>query len=165
LIAALSDSSAATREAAAGALAQLGRHALSEAVPALVKALTDPEPQVRDLASIALGSMGSKASDAVPALVRSLNDPVDYVRASAADALGAMGASAGAAVGPLAAKLLTKDQGFVLGSIAYALGDIGPAAKDALPALQQVLMQRRVESAAAEAILKIEGKPVPEYHP
>ena len=42
-------------------------------------------------------------------------------------------------------------------SVAYALGDIGPAAKDALPALQQVLEQRRLGSAAQEAILKIQG--------
>lgn len=165
LIAALSDSSPVTRAAAAGALAQIGGHSSSDAVPALARALSDPDPEVRDLAAIALRSMGPKASQAVPELVQALSDPIDYVRAPAADALGAMGAKAGVAVGPLAAKLLTKDEGFVLASVAYALGDIGPAAKDALPALQQVLTQRRVGSAAAEAILKIEGKPVPEYHP
>ena len=131
---------------------------------ALSKALSDPDPEVRDLASVALGSIGPKAASAVPDLVHALSDPVDYVRAPAADALGAMGAKAGAAVAPLAAKLLTNDQGFVLASIAYALGDIGPAAKDAIPTLNQVLAKRRVGSAAEEAILKIEGKPVPEYH-
>jgi hypothetical protein len=45
------------------------------------------------------------------------------------------------------------------------LGDIGPAAKSALPALRQVLEKRRVGAASQEAILKIEGKPVPMYHP
>jgi hypothetical protein len=64
----------------------------------------------------------------------------------------------------LAARLLAKDeQGLVLGSVATALGDIGPDAKDALPALQQVLKMRRVGSAAQEAILRIEGKPVPTW--
>jgi hypothetical protein len=164
LIAALSDSSSAVREAAAGALVQVGERSSADAVVALAKALSDPNPEVRDLASIALSSIGPEEALAVPDLVRALSDPVDYVRAPAADALGAMGAKASAAVGPLAAKLLTQDQGFVLASVAYALGDIGPSAKDAIPALKQVLAQRRVGSAAEEAILKIEGKPVPEYH-
>jgi HEAT repeat protein len=62
----------------------------------------------------------------------------------------------------LAERLLAKDeQGLVLNSIATALGDIGPEAKDALPALQQALAMHRISSAAQEAILKIEGKPVP----
>jgi HEAT repeat protein len=164
LIAALSDASSTVRVAAAEALAQVGRRSSTDAVVALSKALSDPDPEVRNLASVALGSIGPKAAPAVPDLVRTLSDPVDYVRAPAADALGAMGAKASEAVGPLAARLLTNDQGFVLASIAYALGDIGPAAKDAIPALEQVLAKRRVGSAAEEAILKIEGKPVPEYH-
>ena len=63
----------------------------------------------------------------MPDLVHALSDPVDYVRAPAADALGAMGAKAGAAVAPLAAKLLTDDQGFVLASIAYAFGRYRPS--------------------------------------
>jgi hypothetical protein len=48
-------------------------------------------------------------------------------------------------------------------SVAEALGDIGPDAKDALPALEQTLKQLRVSYAAEAAILKIEGKPVPTW--
>jgi hypothetical protein len=164
LIVALSDPSAAVREASAAALAQVGQYTSTDALAALSKALTDTDPEVRDLAAVALRSMGPKAARAIPQLVQALNDPVDYVRVLAAEALGAMGASASAAVAPLATKLLTKDQVFVSSAVASALGDIGPAAKDALPALNQVLAQRRVGSAAEEAILRIEGKPVPEYH-
>jgi HEAT repeat protein len=164
LIVALSDPSAALREASAAALAQVGQRASPDALAALSKALADTDPDVRDLAAVALGSMGPRAAPAIPQLVQVLNDPVDYVRVTAAETLGAMGARASAAVAPLTTKLLTKDQIFVLSSVATALGDIGPAAKDALPALNQVLAQRRVGSAAEEAILRIEGKPVPEYH-
>jgi hypothetical protein len=164
LIDALSDPSTAIREASAAALAQVGQHASTDALAALSKALIDTDPEVRDLAAVALRSMGPKAAPAIPQLVQALNDPVDYVRFLAAEALGAMGAKASAAVAPLTAKLVTKDQIFVSSSVATALGDIGPAAKDALPALNQVLAQRRVGSAAEEAILRIEGKPVPEYH-
>jgi len=165
LIAALSDSSATTRTAAAGALAQIGPPA-KVAVPVLAKSLSDPSPQVRDLAAIALRNMGPEAVSAVPELTLAVKDPIDYVRAPAADALGAIGPAAKNAVSTLAERLLEKDeQGFVLTSIAYALGDIGSSAAEALPALRQVLDRRRVGAAAEEAILKIQGKPVPMYHP
>jgi HEAT repeat protein len=165
LIGALSDSSPVVRSAAAGSLAQIGP-AAAGAVAALSKALSDSNPQVRDLAAIALRAMGPKAVAAVPELIRALSDPVNFVRAPTADALGAIGPGAQAAVPALAERLLMKEEeGFVLTSVAYALGDIGPAAKGALPALRQVLEKRRVGAASQEAILKIEGKPVPMYHP
>src|SRR5580658_2888385 len=165
LVTALSDCSPVVRSAAVGSLAQIGPSAAA-AVPAMAKALSDPSPQVRDLAAIALRIMGPKAVAAVPELIRALNDPENFVRAPVADALGAIGPGAQAAVPALAERLLLQhEEGFVLTSVAYALGDIGPAAKDALPALRQVLEKRRVGAAAQEAILKIEGKPVPTYHP
>src|SRR5208282_3857729 len=101
LIVALSDPSAAIREASTAALAQVGQHASTDALAALSKALTDTDPEVRGLAAVALRSMGPKAAPAIPQLVQALNDPVDYVRFVAAEALGAMGASASAAVTPL----------------------------------------------------------------
>jgi len=166
LISALSDPSPDIRAAAAESLAQIGP-AAAAAVPALAKALSDSSPRVRDLAAVGLRTMGPKAATAVPALIQALNDPVNYVRAPAADALGAIGPQAREAVHALADRLLLKDEdGFVLTSVAYALGDIGPAAKDALPVLRQVLeKKRRVGAAAEEAVMKIEGKPVPVYHP
>ena len=161
--AALNDPNSQVRSAAAWALSQIGPKGAA-AVPALAKALSDSGPRVQGLAAIALKEMGAIAAPAVPDLVGALSDPVDYVRAAAANALGAIGPAARAAVHPLAERLLAKDeQGLVLGSVATALGDIGPDAKDALPALQQVLKMRRVGSAAQEAILKIEGKPVPTW--
>ena len=164
LIAALAHSSPEIRSAAAASLAQIGPAAAS-AVPALAKALSDPSPHVRDLAAIALRAIGPKAAPAVPELTQALNDPVNYVRAPAAEALGAIGPAARSAVPTLAARLvLANEEGFVATSIAYALGDIGPAAQQALPALRQVHEKRRVGAAAQEAILKIEGKPVPAYH-
>jgi len=164
LIAALSDPSPEIRSSAAAALAQVGPKAAS-AVPALAKSLSDSSPHVRDIAAIALRSMGPSALGALPALVRALSDPVDFVRAPVAEALGAIGPAAKNAVPALGQRLLEKhEQGFVLTSVASALGDIGTAATDALPALQQVLNMRRVGAAAEEAILKIQGKPVPTYH-
>jgi HEAT repeat protein len=159
--AALGDPDVQVRSAAAWALSQIGRKG-DAAVPALAKALSDSNPHVRDLAALALKAMGPAAAPAVPELIAALSDPVAYVRAPVADALGAIGPAARLAVHPLAERLLAKDeQGLVLNSIATALGDIGPEAKDALPALQQALAMHRIGSAAQEALLKIEGKPVP----
>jgi len=160
---ALNDPNSQVRSAAAWALSQIGPKGAA-AVPALAKALSDSSPRVQGLAAIALKEMGAIAAPAVPNLVGALSDPVAYVRAAAANALGAIGPAARAAVHPLAERLLAKDeQGLVLGSVATALGDIGPDAKDALPALQQALEMRRIGSAAQEAILKIDGKPVPTW--
>ena len=163
LVQTLSDSSPIVRSAAAGALAQIGAKAAT-AVPALAKSLSDSSPQVRDLAAIALRNMGPVAAPAIPELSQALSDPVDFVRAPAADALGAIGPAARSAVPVLSQRLVEKrEEGFVLTSIASALGDIG--SPDALPALKKVLEMRRVGAAAEEAMLKIQGKPVPTYHP
>jgi HEAT repeat protein len=150
LIALLSDSSEGVRTAAAASLSQIGPDAAT-AIPALAKALSDSSPHVRDLAAIALEAMGPKAAPAVPELIKALSDPVNYVRSPAADALGAIGAGAHDAVLPLAERLLLKhEDGFVLASAAYALGNIGPAAKEALPALRQFLDKRRQVRLGAE---------------
>jgi HEAT repeat protein len=157
--------------------------------------LTDESAKVRCVAAIGLREMGVKAAPAIPELIHALDDPVNYVRSPAAEALGTMGAAARPAIHTLAQRLLIKNEdGFVLASVAYALGDLGPDAQEALPALRQFLDARRkvrlgstddlgtgaqevgadaervgaaaheVGAAAEEAILKIEGKPVPTYH-
>ena len=161
LAVALGDPDDQVRAAAAWAFSQVGPTG-AEGVPALAKALSDSQPRVRHLAAIALREMGQAAAQAIPDLVRSLGDPSFLVRARAADALGSMGGAASAAVQPLAGLLTAKDeQGFVRSRAATALGDIGPAAKDALPVLREVVRMRRIGAAAEEAILRIEGKPVP----
>lgn len=194
LAAALSDGSAEVRRAAAGSLSLMGQWSVP-ALPALAKALSDGDAYVRCLSAIALQGMGPKAAPAVPQLIPALSDPNNYVRSPAAAALGAIGTPGIDAVHALAERLLSKNEdGFVLASVAYALGEIGPAAREALPALRQFLDVRRrirlgasnelgtgaqevgadaervgaaaheVGAAAEEAILRIEGKPVPRYH-
>lgn len=163
LVESLHDSRANVRSAAAWAFSQIGSPG-SAAVPELARSLSDSSPRVRDLAAVALGAMGRKAAPAVPALTHALNDPVVYVRAPAADALGAIGPEARSAVLPLAKKLKEKnEEAYVLRSVAGALGDIGPDAKAALPELQRLQTSSRVSYSVHEAILKIEGKPLPTW--
>lgn len=161
---ALTDPDVEVRQAAAWSLSQVGPKA-AKAVPKLIDVLADPDPHVRSLAAVALAGMGRQAEPALPALIRALSDPVDYVRAPAADALGSLGAAARDAVQPLADRLLTTGEPvFVLRSVSAALGNIGPDAKDALPALREALKMLRVTYTAQEAILKIEGRQIPTWH-
>jgi len=149
------------RQAAVWSLGQIGPKAGSAGVDALKEALKDKESKVRCLAAIGLEGIGAKASSAIPQLIRTLDDPEISVRSRTASAIGAMGP----AVSALAAKLMAKgEDGFVLLNVAYALGNIGPGAKDAIPALEQALATRRAEAAARAAILKIQGKPFRTYH-
>jgi len=159
----LRDPEAGVRVAAASALSQMGP-ASEQAVPALAAALTDNDARVRSMAAVALRSLGPRAESAVPALIRALSDSAPYVRAPAADALGGVGPAARNAVEPLSQRLAAVGEvAYVLRSVAAALGDIGPAAKSAVPALEQAMKMHRVSATAEEAILKINGKPVPTW--
>ena len=74
-------------ETAADALGRM-RH---EAVPALVNALSDPNPIVRQRAIKIIARIGPDANTAVPALVERLRDSDKNVRIAAARALGQIG--------------------------------------------------------------------------
>ena len=161
---ALSDESPDVRGAAAAGLAQVGSPAAVE-VPALAKLLSDSTPRVRSVAAVALRNMGTSSAPALSQLIAALNDPVDYVRAAAADALGAIGPGARAAVHPLIQRLAAQhESNFVFDSVIYALGNIGRNAADAIPALKEMARRPRLTAPSEEAILEIEGKPVPTYH-
>jgi hypothetical protein len=160
----LADADAQVRGAGANALAQMGP-AAAKSVSELRKLLADPAPRVRCQATLALKAMGTKSSAAVPELTQALSDSVPYVRAGAADALGAIGPESRAAVSALIERLkIDPGPNYVFDSAIYALGNIGPAAKDALPALEEIAKRPRLTYPAHEAILQIEGKPVPSYH-
>ena len=75
----------------------LGRIGVA-AVPALVRALSNPDPIRRAEAAWMLGKIGPEAKQAVPALVQTLNDPLPSVQKAAARALGQIGPEAAEAV-------------------------------------------------------------------
>lgn len=163
VVEAMQDPDSHVRSAAAWALSQIGP-AGAAAVPALATALTDPNPQVRSISAVALREMGGRALSALPALAKALSDPEPYVRAPAADAIAAIGAPAKAAVQALIDRLTVPDeQAYVLRSVTKALGRIGPDAASALPFLEKVRKMHRVAYVAEEAILRINGQPVPEW--
>lgn len=164
LVALLSDADAEIRGAAANALAQIGPGA-AKSVSELRKLLSDSSARARCQATLALKSIGAKSAAAVPELARALSDPVPYVRAGAADALGAIGPESRSAVPALVERLKT-DPGpnYVFDSAIYALGNIGPDARPAISALEEISHRPRLTAPAREAILQIQGMPVPMYH-
>jgi HEAT repeat protein len=169
LVAALSDANAEVRGAAAWSIAQVGPRA-SEAGTPLAHLLKDGDVHIRECAALALGSFGKGAATAVPDLGAALKDPAATVRMAAATALGQMGVAAKPAVPQLTAVLqatnslqMSNEEVQVVRNIAYALGNIGPDAGAAIPALKQI-QHLRVKYIAEEAIGKIEGKPHPVWH-
>jgi hypothetical protein len=144
-------------------------HALGPAsVPALARALRDPDPQMRRDAAVALDVVGggwwhfpdggSKLDlrPALPALLGALQDSDAGVRAWAAQDISDMGAGAASAVPRLEAMLHRQDPES-RGTACRALGQMGGAARGALPLLQQALADpsQEVRQAARDAIARI----------
>ena len=104
------------------------------AVAMIVRSLGDGDERVRRAAVLALASSGHALNeDATGALLRALSDSAQGVRWEAARTLASRG------VGPAHAEALAEALGgpdsFVRGFVAWYLGEMGPAARSALPAL------------------------------
>jgi hypothetical protein len=157
LTAALSDTNSEVRAAAAASLAKIGSGD-GTTVNALTYALQDTEHRVRIASGMALKSLGPKAAPAVPQLIAELKDQELTVRLAAAQALGAIGAKAEPAVPALSAILADQREGRIMFRTAMiTLGQMGPAAKGAIPVLKEIAA-KRPDSTAAETILLIEGR-------
>jgi HEAT repeat protein len=178
LIGALEDEDGAIREAAARALGGVGSEA-KEAVPALRAALRNQ--WAGEAAAVALGNMGQIASAAGPDLeavldVQALRSNGDYYRQiAAADALGKVSGPTDKSIGVLLAALrfygfpqmagprsyIARNAARIRQRAAVMLGDLGPPAKPAIPALAEVARADEfftVRSAAAKAIWRIDPR-------
>jgi hypothetical protein len=169
LVAASTDSDAEVRAAAAWALGQMGANACKDA-SAVAKLLRDEDVRVREAAALALGEMGNGAAAAISNLSAALKDQAATVRMAAALALGRMGDAALSAVPAMQEALLaslgpdmTAENIQLARNLCYALGDIGPPARNAIQALQKV-HHLRIHYIAQSAIARIEGNPIPEWH-
>jgi HEAT repeat protein len=112
------------------------------AVPALTKALEDSDSGMRVIAAEALGNIGPEAKEAAGSLRAGLIDEDECVAVAAARALWFIEREKSGAIPILAHFLGVPDKGkgtMVALSAALALGEIGPGAKDAVPALVKAL--------------------------
>jgi HEAT repeat protein len=136
------------------------------ALPALTRALSDSDVQMRRNAALALIHLGGgylaearprlDIQEATPALIRATEDADTDVRAWAAHALAEIGPGAESAIPALIRLLGDKEEG-PRNTSCLALGKIGPAAKEALPALREALRDPSsdVRRFAQQAIEKI----------
>ncbi|MBP60684.1 MAG: hypothetical protein CMJ62_04080 [Planctomycetaceae bacterium] len=177
LAAALHDGDSRARLSMALAVNRIGP--VDEAVTYFIKALQDEH--LRTPAVVALGQCGPGAKDAVPYLIKFLQDQDFRVRSSAVSALGRIGLHAERAVPELIKLLRDRDVGkqaaFALSKIGvsavpalveslhdddrnvvrhsmYALGELGPHAKESVPTLVKSLYDEdpQMRSAAAQAV-------------
>ena len=163
----LSASDKPTRRDAPLKLGKLGA-AAKEAVPALIKAMGDSDQQVRENVLTAFADLGPAASEAIPALIDAMGggggggnrggrfrrfDGKQQTIVHAAFALSRIGPEA---IQPLI-KALSLDDVSKRGGAAMALGDMGPAAHEAIPALIENLGNQdpEVQRTVAEALAQI----------
>ena len=185
LVAALGDENAAVRSSAVEAIGAYGPLAKA-AVPALVAALHSADDGFRMAAARALGAIGPAAKAAGPSLVGLLDSDSGALQATAAWALGkiqwneavphlltaiehpdgelndsakvALAHLGSIAVPGLIDKLGHADHRVRL-RVVDALGAIGPAARDALPALRAAINGKgKTQGNYVSAIERIEGK-------
>jgi uncharacterized protein (TIGR03067 family) len=169
LAALMQDPDNETRAAAAGSLGNLGQ-AAREAAPQLLVAMYDPyEPESKVFEAAAkawrqLTATGKKPSDVITEALAKAREPA--VRRSAAHALGLrtvraeIGLEAAAAAPALNRALLDGDPS-VRRVAAEALGQLGPAAREAVSRLVQALQDRDEGArwAAAAALEQIGSVP------
>lgn len=159
---ALGSADAAQRVAAAQRLAQAGEAAACAAV-ALVRGCGDAEAEVREWAVAALEDLGPPPADAIAAIVPLVKNPEPLVGYWAATLLGRLGGQLGqdaaGAVTVLAACVASAADLSVRERAAWALGQIGPAAAVARPALGRAAEQgdERLARLAREALESIGG--------
>lgn len=151
LVEALRESSQEKRTPLAKALGAIG----APAVPALRKAIKDSAFLVRMGACEALGCVGPKAVEAVPDLIDALRDDYTNVQRQAGRALEKIGQPAVPALVD-AVRFSPKMRPRAV----MILGQIGPAAKEAVPALTDALKDedQQVRLEAEKALAKIRKK-------
>lgn len=136
LIAELSADNAEQRGGAAQALCRLGEDARAAAVP-LIRSAGDADETVREWATAALEELGPPSvddRDAVAALLTAENADIGYW---AATLLGRLQRDAAPAVGVLQRVLEQSPHTIVRQRAAWALGQVGPAAAEAVSSLEQ----------------------------
>jgi HEAT repeat protein len=105
-----------------------------EAIPPLLKAITNADVMIRGNAANALGLLGSKPDLVVPALLRALKDPAPEVRGTAARSFGGFKAEAATIVPPLI-ETLDDTNSYVRQGTIWMLGRYRAQASASVPKL------------------------------
>ena len=151
-------SPAAVSRARLAALDLLGKKgpAAAAAIPALLRALRDANPDVRTGAIRALGNVGTEDGAVVPAFSRALRDKDSWVRHTAASALGRI-RNGDPVVSTALVQALNDTDWHVRQRVTEAIGEIGMGSNNTIDALAAALgdADRNVRKGAAEALGKV----------
>lgn len=161
------DQDANVRAAASFAIMKIGSTA-TEAVPGLIKGLQDEEGVVRFNCANALRVIGPDAKDATEALIKALNDEKNQIYSDKliltvqdciALALAKITKGSDVAVPALMEALKNTKLPPTRKAVIRSLGEIGPAAKAALPLIKEFKSDkdRTVTEAVKTALEEIEG--------
>ncbi len=162
LVVVMADDERATQLAARRSLEMMGK----AAIPSLVPLLRSPDPWVRASSAEVLGGIGGDQGEVIKGLTAMLSDDSLWVRSSAAWGLGRIGRPARKAAKPLNQALAeelrhdptlgTGEQRARVENLVYAIGRMGDASKDAVPALLSVLFDGS-DSLRASAAVALAG--------
>jgi HEAT repeat protein len=119
-----------------------------EAVPGLIEALDDEDGDVRGSSGAALAAIGREHDTVIPAVVDPPETESQRHRWAAIRTLGRFEHRAGEVVPVLLEIIKVDDDRHIRAAAARALGEIGPAARDAVP----VLIERLREGSQSAAI-------------
>jgi HEAT repeat protein len=164
--AALDDGDEGVRGEAVRALLRAGPQPATE-IPALVDALRNEIDVVRFHAAMALGDIGPAARSAGPALIHVCTWDVEpAVRVGAAAALWKIDGDRGALVLHVLTDALTNANEMICWIAAESLAQMGPAAREAAPALRQALGRHYrlsvITTSLKLALQRIEPTPIVE---
>ena len=159
---ALKDDDESVRRHAAHALLQVGPEPDSE-VAGLTDSLQNELEVLRFHAAVALGELGPDGRPALSPLIHAaLWDEDPAVRVEAAVALWKIDRNKGPLVIPALVKALANDNELICWIAADYLGQIGPEAREAVPALRQALRRPfkvgLIRKGIALALQRIEGQ-------
>ncbi len=146
-----------SREAARTALGEL-REQATDALPALVEWLGDPDAVRRSQAAEAIARMGESAQSALPALIRDIADRDADAQRNVFWAIGSMGSASKSATGALLDDLKSGDP-YVRKSAANAFGRLPQLASSSVPALMNAARDKdpEVQGAVAQALADLGG--------
>jgi HEAT repeat protein len=159
LVATLNDADPGVRHAAMAALARIGA-ASAGALPAMMPLLTAADLRERYSAIFVIGKIGPSAKPAIPLLEKNLQEQDAFLQTASAWALVQIDPKSDGRVaqclGPLMQGLAVPDPR-VRVEVIQTLGQLGPAAKPAKPALEQIAKDpdEIMRKAAVDALFKI----------
>jgi HEAT repeat protein len=157
---ALQDSDRRFRMQAAAYLWRIDTAFISVSVPIMIEAIENPPRDSGNPSfylSKALGDIGPPAKEALPVLRQVFDRPDDFGRWTAASALCRIDPTQVGAILPQMIRALEDEDNSSRGGVAYGLGEMGPLAVSAIPALTAALKadDANLKEQAARALEKI----------